>query len=127
MLALPVSTAAAGMTHSIVFLILCWLVMTTGALLILEVNMRLPVGSNMVSMAKSTLGISGQFLAWVSYLVLLYALLAAYISGGSDVLSKLLEYVNVTLLNWQSAVLFTSIFSFVVYAGIKTVDYVNRG
>jgi len=42
MLALPVSTAAVGFTNSIFCLILSWLVMTLGALLVLEVNLRLP-------------------------------------------------------------------------------------
>lgn len=127
MLALPVSTAEAGFTNSVFFLILCWLIMTIGALLILEVNLRLPSGSNMVSMAKATLGLPGQLIAWVAYLFLLYTLLAAYISGGSDVLGGLLHHVHITLPVWCSALLFTGIFSVVVYAGIRTVDYVNRG
>ncbi|WP_328287250.1 aromatic amino acid transport family protein, partial [Legionella pneumophila] len=87
MLALPVSTAEVGFTNSLFFLFFCWLVMTAGALLILEVNLRLPAGSNMISMAKSTLGLPGQVIAWITYLLLLYTLLAAYISGGSDVFS----------------------------------------
>lgn len=127
MLALPVSTAEVGFTNSIFFLVLCWLVMTVGALLILEVNLRLPVGSNMVSMAKSTLGLPGQLIAWITYLILLYTLLAAYISGGSDVLNGLLHRANIELPVWLTSLLFTSVFSLVVYAGIKSVDYVNRG
>lgn len=64
MLALPVAMASAGLGASILFLLLCWLVMTTAALLILEVNLRLPAGSNLVSMAKMTLGVPGQIIAW---------------------------------------------------------------
>lgn len=127
MLALPVSTAEAGFTNSIFFLIMCWFIMTTGALLILEVNLRLPAGSNMVSMAKSTLGLPGQIIAWVTYLVLLYTLLAAYISGGSDVFSGLLTRLNFNLPTWITSLIFTAVFSLVVYGGIKSVDYVNRG
>ena len=127
MLALPVSTSPAGFTNSIVFLIVCWLIMTLGALLVLEVNIRLPIGSNMVSMAKSTLGLPGQIVAWITYLLLLYTLLAGYISGGSDVLHGLLQQINLDLPDWLTALLFTSIFSLVVYKGIKAVDYVNRG
>lgn len=127
MLALPVSTAEVGFTNSIFFLILCWLIMTIGALLILEVNLRLPSGSNMVSMAKATLGLPGQILAWLTYLFLLYTLLAAYISGGSDVLNGLLRHAHLTLPAWCSAFVFTGLFSLVVYAGIRAVDYVNRG
>ena len=127
MLALPVSTASAGMLNSIVFLIFCWLVMTVGAFLILEVNLRLPRGSNMVSMAKSTLGLPGQIIAWVTYLLLLYTLLAAYISGGSDVFNGLLQRVHLNLPSWATSVLFTVLFSFIIYSGIRAVDYVNRG
>lgn len=127
MLALPVSTAAAGITNSIIFLIFCWLVMTVGALLILEVNLRLPAGSNMVSMAKSTLGLPGQIIAWITYLLLLYTLLAAYISGGSDVFNDLLHKAHIDLPTWLTSILFTLLFSLVIYSGIRAVDYVNRG
>lgn len=127
MLALPVSTAQAGFTNSIFFLIMCWLIMTTGALLTLEVNLRLPAGSNMVSMAKSTLGVPGQIIAWTTYLLLLYTLLAAYISGGSDVFNGLLGRANFTMPGWSTSLLFTAVFSIVVYGGIRSVDYVNRG
>lgn len=126
MLALPVSTASAGMFNSIFFLIVCWLIMTVGALLVLEVNLRLPPGSNMVSMAKSTLGLPGQIIAWVTYLFLLYSLLAAYISGGSDVFNSLLQSVHITLPSGIAALLFTLLFSFIIYSGIRAVDYVNR-
>lgn len=127
MLALPVSTAEAGISTSIAMMIVCWLIMTAGAFLILEVNLRLPAGSNMVSMAKSTFGLPGQMITWVAYLVLLYSLLAGYISGGSDVLNGILHQSHIDLPVWLSAVLFTALFSFVVYSGIRAVDYVNRG
>lgn len=127
MLALPVAIAEAGFLNSILFLILCWAIMTIGALLILEVNLRLPAGSNMVSMAKSTLGFPGQVIAWITYLLLLYSLLSAYISGGSDVFNDLLNRANFSVPNWVTSLLFTAVFSMVVYGGIRSVDYVNRG
>jgi len=127
MLALPVATAAAGFGNSILFLFLCWLVMTAGALLLLEANLRLPSGSNLVSMAKATLGIPGQLFAWVVYLFLLYTLLASYISGGSDVFSSLLHKMNIDLPDSLTSILFTGLFGLVVYGGIRSVDYVNRG
>lgn len=127
MLALPVSTAEVGFGNSLFFLIACWLIMTSGALLVLEVNLRLPPGSNMISMAKATLGLPGQIIAWITYLFLLYTLLAAYISGGSDVFNALLQKINIQLPTWVTSIIFTSIFSVVVYNGIRSVDYVNRG
>lgn len=127
MLALPVAIAETGFGHSIFFLFLCWLVMTCGALLILEVNLRLPKGSNLISMAKTTLGLPGQIVAWVAYLVLLYTLLAAYIAGGSDVLQSILVNIGLPLPRNVTAMLFTVVFGFAVYNGIKVVDYLNRG
>lgn len=127
MLALPVSTAEIGFSNSLFFFFFCWLIMTAGALLMLEVNLRLPVGSNMISMAKSTLGLPGQIIAWITYLFLLYTLLSAYISGGADVFHSLLYKINIDLPNSVVAIVFTFLFSLIVYQGIRSVDYVNRG
>jgi len=127
MLALPVATASAGLTISIGSMVICWLIMTAGAFLVLEVNLRLPAGSNMVSMAKSTLGMPGQVIAWIVYLFFLYSLLSAYISGGSDVFNSLLHQVHIDVPSWLASVLFTTLFSAIVYSGIRIVDYVNRG
>ncbi|MDF1684895.1 MAG: aromatic amino acid transport family protein [Legionellaceae bacterium] len=126
MLALPMANAASGLIPSSIALILCWLLMTLGALLILEVNLYLPPGKHMVSMAQKTLGIPGLVITWISYLLLLYTLLAAYISGGSDVLSGILSLIHVRIENWQSTALFTLSFGAIVYGGISRVDYANR-
>lgn len=127
MLALPVSTAAVGPTNTIFFLVMCWLVMTAGALLILEVNLRLPSGSNMVTMARQSLGLPGQIVAWITYLFLLYTLLAGYIAGGSDIFAGILQNFHCNLPPSLTALLFTFLFGFIIYNGIHTVDYVNRG
>ncbi len=127
MLALPVANAAAGFVSSTLFLFACWLLMTLGALLVLEVNLWLPAGSNMVSMAKATLGKSGQVIAWISYLLLLYALLSAYISGGADVLQSLIAIIGIHLPEWSCSILFVLLLGVVVVHGIRSVDYVNRG
>lgn len=127
MLALPVSLAAVGVTNSIIFLFLCWLIMTLGALLILEINLAFPPGSNIITMAKTTLGLPGQIIAWTACLFLLYTLLSAYISGGSDMLGNLLQQIHINLPSWCTSIIFTSIFGLIIFNGINTVDYINRG
>lgn len=127
MLALPVSNAATGFVGSSLFLFICWLLMTVGAFVILEVNLWLPRGTNMVSMAKATLGKPGEIFTWATYLLLLYALLSAYISGGSDVFQSLVDKTGLHLPQWLCAIVFVMIFGYVVIRGIKSVDYVNRG
>jgi tyrosine-specific transport protein len=127
MLALPIATAQLGFINAFIALVLCWAVMTLSALLILEVNLWHPVNSNLITMAKTTLGTFGQIIAWTSYLSLLYALLAAYIAGGSDFLQHLLLTFHITVSTKISALLFTALLSLVVYKGLRSVDYINRG
>ena len=126
MLALPMANAATGFWVSSGFLILCWAAMTTGAFLVLETNLYLPSGSNMISMARETLGKKASYLIWFIYLFLLYSLLSAYISGGADVMESLFEKMNARLSPWQGSLLFTLLFGSVVYSGIRQVDWFNR-
>jgi tyrosine-specific transport protein len=128
MLALPIGTAELGFWGSLVLLIGSWAIMTTCAFLFLEVNLWLPAGTNLISMAGATLGRGGRYVAWVFYLLLLYSILSAYIAGGGD----LLHYIILNVLGIQTptafgAFLFTFLLGSVVYLGIHFVDYVNRG
>ncbi len=126
-LALPLATSELGFMYSTFLLFFCWSVMTLSAFFILEVTLWLPKNTNIISMAKATLGPSGQLVAWITYLLLLYSLLAAYIAGGSDFFRNVLESAHVMLPGWCVAVLFTFLFGAIVYCGIHVVDYVNRG
>jgi len=126
-LALPVSVAQAGFVSSSILLFLCWLLMTFAAFLILEVNLWFPNTSNIITMAKETLGIPGQIVAWIVYLALLYSLLTLYMSGGTDVLHSLMGFAGVHTSDWYDSLVFTVVLGSVVYCGTKTIDYVNRG
>lgn len=127
MLALPIATAQLGFLGTLGMLITCWFVMTMGAFLVLEVNLWLGQNSNLISMAKATTGRLGQLMAWAVYILLLYSLLCAYISGGSDLFQHVLLDQGFALPRWLAAIAFTLVFGGVVYLGIRAVDYVNRG
>lgn len=126
MLALPIATAALGFWASVVLLIICWFVMTSGALLLLEANLWLPQNNNLISMAKETIGPVGQVIAWAMYLLLLYSLICAYIAGGSDLLHNFLRHNQWDIPSYATAILFTLVFGLVVWLGIRSVDYTNR-
>jgi tyrosine-specific transport protein len=126
MLALPVATAAGGFYYSVLAFIFCWFVMTAGAFLILEVLQPMPSGSNMISLARHYLGKPGEMVVWLFYLALLYSLVGAYISGGTDVLNNALQQFNIHLPLSAVSALYTLTFSFIIYKGIHWVDYVNR-
>jgi tyrosine-specific transport protein len=125
-LALPVTTAQSGFISSTLLLFFCWAIMSLSALMILEVNLWFPQDSNMISMAKHTLGLPGEVLAWISYLLLLYALLCAYIAGGADVFGALLDLIGIHTPQWLDTVLFTVILGSIVFCGIQATDYANR-
>lgn len=127
MLALPIAAAEVGFWHATLLLFISWFIMTASAFLILEVNLWLPRDSNIVAMARATLGKGGEFAAWVLYLLLFYSLIAAYIAGGGDLLHGLMTEVYAATPSWLTTLIFTLIFSAIVYRGIRAVDYVNRG
>jgi tyrosine-specific transport protein len=126
MLALPVATAHEGFLLSALFMVITWMLMTIGAFLILEVNLWLPENSNLISMAGLTLGRVGQTITWVIYLLLLYTLLCAYISGNSDVLQGLLAAMHIDIPRWLDTLIVVMLFAAIVYQGIYSVDIVNR-
>ncbi|MGE3920278.1 MAG: amino acid permease, partial [Gammaproteobacteria bacterium] len=87
----------------------------------------LPPDSNIVSMAQKTAGRFAEVLAWVVYLLLLYSLISAYISGGSDVVHGLLQpFLPKAFSQRMAAIIFLLVFGTVVYYGIKPIDYMNR-
>ncbi|GJM07065.1 MAG: tryptophan/tyrosine permease [marine bacterium B5-7] len=126
MLGLPIATAHCGFLGALALFVFCWLFMTLGACLIIEVNLWFPSGTNMITMAKKTLGPKGHLLMWCLYLALLYSLLAAYTASGNDVLHDLLQRAGWHLSLKSNVFLFMALFGVVVVAGIRYVDMVNR-
>lgn len=127
MLAIPIVTSQLGFLLSTLLLFVCWGVMTLTAFLILHVNMAFQEHSNLSTMASKTIGKAGHAITWVSCLMLLYALTAAYMTGGASLLNHSLSYFfHVNLPSWLNALLFTSVLGAFVYFGTRSVDYANR-
>lgn len=127
MLAIPIVTAGLGFGLSTLLLFVCWAVMTFTAFLILHVNLSFPEKSNFSTMAVKTIGRVGQVITWLSFLLLLYALTAAYMTGGASLLGNTLSHFgSFSLSSHMSALLFTVVLGFFVYFGTRSVDYANR-
>lgn len=125
-LALPMATAALGLPLAIAALILFWLLMMLGAHYFLEANLALPTGSNLISMARATLGKYGVAIAWICNLIVMYSLIAAYLSGGGDLIKMNFHYIHINLPLWFTTLIFLLIFGFIVSRGMKITDYTNR-
>lgn len=125
-LALPIATAELGLPAAILALFIFWLVMMLGAYYFLEANLALPPGSNLISMSRTTLGKYGTGVAWVCNLIVMYSLIAAYISGGGDLVKMNLHYLGIHLPIEIAGLIFVLIFGWIVSRGIRTTDHTNR-
>ena len=126
MLAIPLTAAPYTFATNFVFLLASWIIMTIGAFAILEVNLWMPSGSNLFTMAKNTLGNIGNTFSIIIYLLLLYALISAYISGCSDILHGIFTNHHWLIHSWQTTlIVFLLLFS-VIACGIRIIDLTNR-
>ncbi|ODN41917.1 aromatic amino acid transport family protein [Piscirickettsia litoralis] len=124
-LALPLATAGIGFYYAVALMVMLWILMCYTALLTLEVNLAFPRGSSFSSMAKATLGIPGKIVATAAMLILFYALTAAYITGGSQLITANL-HISFPAAEKTSALLFTIILGGFVFWSTRAVDYANR-
>lgn len=127
MLALPVISSFAGFLPSFALLAICWLFLFTTSLLLLDVNLAFPGEVNLITMAGRTLGISGKAICWVTYLLLLYSLTAAYIAGSSPLFLQALHWATGwDAPTWIGPFPLLILFGLFVYLGTQAVDWVNR-
>lgn len=127
MLALPIATGFEGFIPSLFLFIGYWLYMTFTAFLLLEANLWMAPHTNLISMARKTLGPWGAGLSWITYLFLLYSLTTAYLAGsGPIVIDFIKSFTGYTIPFWAGSIPLLLIFGFFVYKGMRSVDYVNR-
>lgn len=128
MLALPLITGAAGFFYAFLFFVLCFLFMLLSLFYLMEANLlSVHATSNLITMVKERLGIFGQGVAWVSFLLLLYSVAAAYLSGGGSLIADLLSIgLQKAVPSQIGVILFLMIFGLIVVFGTRVVDVINR-
>jgi len=89
MLALPITTGVGGFIGAALLFIVCYLFMLLSLMLLFEANgYSSALDANIITMARQRLGGVGEIVAWVSFLLLLYAVVAAYVSAGGSLLDR---------------------------------------
>jgi tyrosine-specific transport protein len=127
MLALPVITSFGGFLPSICVFALCWILMLLSAFFFLDVNLAMPGESNLISMAGRTLGKFGKGISWILYLLLLYSLLAAYISASAPHFHQAIYALSgVSPPDWLSRFCLPVAFGGFLYLGTRGIDFINR-
>ncbi len=129
MIALPLVTSGIGALYAtLLFIFVCSVVFYSG-LLTLEVNLAFKAPRNSYgTMALETLGKPAQYLTSLMYLLLLYALASALISGGASLMEATnLLLFNKTLPNFLNAIIFTVFLGAIVTLSTRAVDLTTRG
>lgn len=126
MLVLPVVLATGHIGQILLWLTIGWVATTLGALFILEVNLRCSEQANLISMAKHAMGSYGAWLIGLLYIGLLYTLLSAYTNGCSELMAQWLNqwYEHPF---WMDVGLVSGVIVTVLFLGIGSVDWLNRG
>lgn len=129
MLALPLVSAGMGFVWAATAFLAVWAIMLISGLLTLEVTLAFRAPNNhYATMALATLGRPGKYLTMAAYMLLLYALISAYISGGGSMIQAAsLLLFDATLPAWANALLFTGLLGSIVAWSTRALDYTSRG
>jgi tyrosine-specific transport protein len=127
MLALPLATAAMGLVPALMLMLVVWAISAYTSLLMLEVNLRSGIGDNLHVITGKSLGRKGQIVQSLSFLSLLFALTAAYLTGGADLLMlKAKTWFDIVLDNQTAVLLFTFILGGFAALGVHWIDKLSR-
>ena len=127
MLAMPLATAGVGFSSALLLLFGLWAIMSYTALLLVEAYQHNDARMGLGSLAYKYLGRSGRLLTSLAMPFLLYSLLAAYLTGGGEIISESLKtLLGVRLPDYFGVLLFALIGGGVVCFGTHSVDLINR-
>ncbi|MCK3657662.1 tyrosine transporter [Pasteurellaceae bacterium Pebbles2] len=127
MLAMPLTSAGIGFTFTILLLIALWVILTYSALLFVEVYQTTDHDAGIGTLSAQYFGKIGRILSTLVLMVFLYALLAAYVTGGGRILSSVIPEIGSPDITAKSSIIiFTLFFSAFIIIGTKSVDAINR-
>ncbi|OOF50045.1 tyrosine transporter [Rodentibacter genomosp. 1] len=128
MLAMPLTSAGMGFGYTVLLLAGLWILLVYSGLLFVEVYQTADqLDDGVATLAEKYFGVPGRILATLSLLILLYALSAAYITGGGSLLSGLPTAFGMDAMSPNIAIIiFTLVLGSFVVIGTKGVDGITR-
>ena len=127
MLAMPLTSAGIGLTATVCLLIGLWAVLTFTALLFVELYQAADSDAGIGTLAAQYFGKAGRIISTAVLIVFLYALIAAYVSGGGSLLMDLLPAMgDKDTMNKIAVLVFTIFFGSFIVIGTHSVDKINR-
>ena len=127
MLAMPLTSAGIGLTATVFLLLGLWAVLTFTALLFVELYQTADSDAGIGTLAAQYFGKAGRIISTAVLIVFLYALIAAYVSGGGSLLMDLLPAMgDKDTMNKIAVLVFTIFFGSFIVIGTHSVDKINR-
>ena len=127
MLAMPLTSAGIGLTATVFLLIGLWAVLTFTALLFVELYQTADSDAGIGTLTAQYFGKAGRIISTAVLIVFLYALIAAYVSGGGSLLMDLLPAMgDKDTMNKIAVLVFTIFFGSFIVIGTHSVDKINR-
>ena len=127
MLAMPLTSAGIGFGFTVVLLVSLWLLLCFTALLFVEAYQTVDSDAGLGTLAEKYYGTFGRVVSTAVLIIFLYAILSAYVSGGSSILGGLLPtIVDAETTTKIAGVIFTVVFGSFIVVGTTSVDAVNR-
>lgn len=127
MLAMPLTSAGIGFGATLALLIALWLLLCFSALLFVELYQSVDSDAGIGTLAEKYYGTVGRVVSTTVLIIFLYAILSAYVSGGSSLLAAFLPtMIDAQTTERVAGVLFTILFGAFIVLGTGSVDFVNR-
>ncbi len=127
MLAMPLTSAGIGFGWTVALLIALWLLLSFSALLFVELYQNAESDAGIGTLAEKYYGNFGRIVSTAVLVIFLYAILSAYVSGGSSLLAGIMPTIGDSETTKRIAgVIFTLVFGTFVVIGTTSVDVVNR-
>ena len=127
MIALPMTLAKLGVVGSLSLMAVTWFIVYYSALIGTELTFRVKHSMSLNEIARILSGWGASSIAMGCVMILSYALIAAYLYGGSSITFAVLNGIWGIEIEQNQIVQIFAFFMFVVLVlGIKWVDYLNR-
>lgn len=126
MLGMPIVSGVCGFSNSMLLILFCFVTMLANLFLLLEATLycKDPY-ANIIGLTREHLGPAWSAVCWTCFMLLLYSILASYISAGGDLVLQI-QPKFLDMSQNISMIAFAILFSFVIILGVSSLDRLNR-
>lgn len=126
MLGMPIVSGVCGFSSSMILILICFFAMLANLFLLLEATLYCKDPYvNIIGLTREHLGPIWSAICWTCFMLLLYSILASYISAGGDLVLQI-QPSFIDLSQNMTMFLFATLLSIVILLGVSSLDQLNR-